>query len=81
MTVFERRNIGRNHAYYLDDKKLPGVTTIINLGKPKPALVNWAADSVASAAVDRWDELAELPVSQRIKLLRAAPNDARDKAA
>lgn len=78
---FERRDHGRNHSYWLDGERLPGVTTILNDGKPKPALVNWAAGAAASAAVDRWDELAALPVSERLAILKAAPNDARDRAA
>jgi hypothetical protein len=57
------------------------VTTILNDGKPKPALVRWAANAAASAAVDRWDELAVLPVSERLAILRNAPDDARNSAA
>lgn len=78
---FERRDHGRNHSYWLDGERLQGVTTILNDGKPKPALVRWAADAAASAAVDRWEELAALPVSERLAILRNAPNDARDRAA
>jgi hypothetical protein len=78
---FERRDHGRNHSYWLDGQRLPGVTTLLNDGKPKPALVNWAAGAAAAAAVDRWDELAALPVSQRLAILRNAPNDARNAAA
>lgn len=78
---FERRDHGRNHSYWLDGERLPGVTTILNDGKPKPALVYWAANAAASAAVDRWDELAGLPISERLAILRNAPDDARDRAA
>jgi hypothetical protein len=79
--TFQRRDHGRNHSYWLDGARMPGVTTILNGGKPKPALVRWAADAAASAAVDRWDELAALPVSERLAILRNAPDDARDRAA
>lgn len=79
--TFERRDHGRNHSYWLDGRPMPGVTGILNAGKPKPALVNWAATAAATAAVDRWDELAALPVSERLTILRNAPNASRDRAA
>jgi len=75
-----RKNHGRGHTYYIDGAKVDGVTTIINKGLPKPALVKWAASTAAAAAVDRWDELAQLDVSQRLKILTDAPNAARDTA-
>jgi len=77
---FSRRDYGRGHAYYLDGRKLDGVTTILGKGLPKPALVNWAAKAAAALAVDEWDRLAELPPSERLKLIADAPNAARDKA-
>lgn len=44
---------GRGHSYYLDGEHVPGVTTILGDGLPKPALVGWAskipADVVANA--------------------------------
>lgn len=44
---------GNGHSYLLDGEKVPGVTTIINNGIPKPALVGWAARTVAEYVVDR----------------------------
>lgn len=41
MTTIARRNHGRNHSYTVDGQKVPGVTTIIGNGLPKPALVAW----------------------------------------
>lgn len=44
---------GNGHSYTLDGVKVPGVTTILNKGIPKPALLNWAASTVANFVVDR----------------------------
>jgi hypothetical protein len=48
-----RQNHGNGHSYHLDGTKVMGVTTIINQGMPKPALINWAAGSVADWVADR----------------------------
>jgi hypothetical protein len=77
---FTRRNYGRGHAYYLDGKKLPGVTTILGDGLAKPALINWAARTVAGYAVDHWDQLGEQTVSARLKVLEQAHYADRDAA-
>jgi hypothetical protein len=77
---FSRRNYGRGHAYYLDGVKLDGVTTVISNGLPKPALVNWAANTAAALAVDEWDTLAALPPSERLKRISKAPDAARSAA-
>lgn len=53
-----RKNHGRNHSYHrvIDDlgatQKVPGVTTIIGDGLPKPALIGWAAGTVADLVAD-----------------------------
>jgi hypothetical protein len=72
---------GKNH-YYLDANELrvPGVTTILK-ALPKDALINWAANATADAAVNRWDELAAMPPAARLKELQAARYQDRDKAA
>lgn len=67
----KRRNFGRGHGYQIDGKKVPGVTTVLNT-LPKDALINWAARVTAEAAVDRWDELAEMPPAKRLKELTDA---------
>jgi hypothetical protein len=46
-------NRGRGHSYLLDGKKVSGVTTIINAGVPKPALVGWAARTVSEYVIER----------------------------
>lgn len=45
----------RGHWYKLDGEKVDGVTTILSAGLPKPALVPWAASSVASVVVESID--------------------------
>jgi len=44
---------GRGHSYVLDGRKVPGVTTILDNGIPKPALVGWAANTVADYVINR----------------------------
>jgi len=78
---FIRRNHGRGHSYYLGDRKLDGVTTLISNGLPKPALVKWAARCAAELAVNEWDALGEIPVADRLGRLIDAPNAMRDAAA
>lgn len=80
MTETKRRNHGRGHSYLLDGHKVDGVTTLINKGFPKTGLINWAAETVAAKAVDEWDELALLPVSERLKALGKAHNAVRNAA-
>lgn len=63
---------GRGHSYELDGAKVPGVTTILGDGFPKPALVNWAARFTAEFAVDRWAELSELAISERLRRIERA---------
>lgn len=77
---FERRNHGRGHSYWLDGMKLPGVTTILDEALRKRALENWAATTTAKAAVDRWDELAALPISTRLDTLTRARWEISDAA-
>jgi hypothetical protein len=60
--------------------RVPGVTTIIGDGVPKPALITWAGNATAEAAIDAWDELAALPPAARLKRLQGARYAERDKA-
>lgn len=75
-----RKNYGRGHSYYLDGEKIPGVTSILGDGLAKPALINWAAKTVAGYAVDNWDSLGELSLSKRLKTLEGAHYADRDAA-
>ncbi len=44
---------GSGHQYFLDGEKVPGVTTILGNGIPKPALMDWAAREAADFVVNR----------------------------
>lgn len=57
LPAITRRNHGRNHSYRIDGHKVPGVTTIIGDGLPKPALVAWGPKVCAEYVADRLDEL------------------------
>src|SRR5258708_28485085 len=75
-----RKNYGKGHSYYLDGEKIPGVTSILGDGLAKPALINWAAKTVAGYAVDNWDTLTEPKLSERLKTLEHAHYEDRDAA-
>jgi hypothetical protein len=80
----QRKNTAKGH-YYVDldagNERVPGVTTILGDGLPKPALMNWAATATAAYAVDQWDTLAGLPMSERLKKIEGGRWAARDAAA
>lgn len=79
---FIRRNYGRGHGYKdANGIKVPGVTTLLSKGLPKPALVNWAARTAAEYAVDNWDALTQAPISERLDQIRNAPNSSKNAAA
>jgi hypothetical protein len=63
---------GKGHSYTLDGEPVPGVTTIINQGVPKPALIDWAARQSAGYAIDNWAELAKLNSSERLRRIERA---------
>jgi hypothetical protein len=64
----------KNYHIYQDGegRQMPGATTILGAGIPKPNFVTWAANATAEAAVNRWDELSDLPVAARLKILQGA---------
>ena len=76
-----RKETKRGH-YYVDGEgqRIPGVTTVLGDGLPKKALINWAGNATAEAAINRWEELAELPPAQRLDTLKRARYDVTDKA-
>ena len=45
----------KSHRYKLDGAWVPGVTTLIGKGLPKPALPYWAARTVAEWVADNPD--------------------------
>jgi len=76
---------GRGHWYTLDGRKVDGVTTLLKDGIPKPALVGWAAKSVAefvvdnrAAVADMWDQLGR---DAMVGELKGTPYAQRDAAA
>lgn len=80
MTRLVRRNYGRGHGYKLDGQKVVGVTTALGV-LDKPALRDWIARTVAARAVDEWDTLADLPVSERLERIRWGAKDVTQAAA
>jgi hypothetical protein len=78
-----RRDNGRNHWYQdLDtDQRVPGVTTILDQGLPKKALINWAGNATAEYAIDNWDTLTALAPSARLSKLKGGRYEAKDAAA
>lgn len=77
-----RHETAKGH-YYKDAQgsRVPGVTTIIDSGLPKPALINWAANATAEYAVDHWEDLADLKPAARLKRLQGARYESKDAAA
>jgi hypothetical protein len=77
-----RKDTAKGH-HYVDatGARVPGVTTILGDGVPKPALINWAANATAEAAVNRWDEIAAMPPANRLKTLQGARYAEKDAAA
>jgi hypothetical protein len=72
------------HDYFLDKQKVPGVTTLLNGGLPKPALVNWAARAVAEFVADHPDDIEALRRLGRDAMvagLKGAHHTERDTAA
>src|SRR5215471_7566330 len=75
-----RHNTGNGHYYVLDGERADGVTTLLGEGLP-PRLEKWAAEKTANYALDHWDELAELPLSERLAKLTGARWADRNRAA
>jgi hypothetical protein len=79
-----RKETKWGHNYRLDGKPVPGVTTLISKGYPKPMLVNWAARTVAEYCADNFDLMREVRAQGRdelVDLLKGAHYRDRDKAA
>jgi hypothetical protein len=73
---------GRGHSYLLDGDKVPGVTTLIGDGMPKPALIRWAAKGVAEYCYrERDGKLADCDELEYVRIAKGAPWDDRDRAA
>jgi len=71
------------HRYWLDGKPVPGVTTILGKGIPKPALPYWAARMVAEYVADepeKVDALREAGRDPMVAALKSVPWTRRDQA-
>lgn len=76
--------IDSNHSYWLDGKRIQGVTTILGQGLPKPALPYWAAKSVAEYVIDnrgQVESLWEMGGQSAVAALKQIPWTKRDEAA
>lgn len=74
----------RAHRYHLDGKPIPGVTTLLGKGLPKPALMYWSARTVAEYVADKPDAVEQLRTMGRgpmIAALKGVPWESRDQAA
>jgi hypothetical protein len=82
MTI-KRIDRGKGHTYIDTEtgEKIPGITTTISEGMPKPALLNWAGDATAEYAIDNWDELSKLSTSERLSKIKGGRYEKRDAAA
>ena len=80
MTI-RRVDHGNSHRYENVETgaRIPGVTTMLN-GVPKPGLINWAGEATADYAIDHWEELSALPLSERRRRLVKSRDEAKDKA-
>ena len=73
-----------NHTYKMDGKKVQGVTTILNLAMPKPAIAPWAAKTIAEWIADNESGLEQLRLMGRAPMVNAIKNipwEKRDEAA
>lgn len=70
----------KGKQYFDDGIPLPSVTAILNDAWPKQ-LTKWAAETVAGYAIDNWEVLSELPVSQRLREVEKSVWAKRDAAA
>lgn len=77
-----RKDTQKGH-YYVDavGRRVPGVTTILDGGLPKKALINWAGNATAEAALNNWDALSKLPPAARLAKLKSARYEDKDTAA
>jgi hypothetical protein len=75
----------KSHRYKLDGAWVPGVTTLIGKGLPKPALQYWSARTVAEWVADNTpltDTLAEMGGrGPAVAFLKGLPWEKRDVAA
>jgi hypothetical protein len=77
--------LNRRRYYRLEDgTQLPSVTTILSLAISKPALIGWAAKTVAQQAMDNLPRLIRMSRGEEdeaVKWLKGRPYAQRDEAA
>lgn len=81
MTKTLRKETRYGHSYLLDGAKVPGVTTILSKGLPKPALMPWAAKEAALCAVNERELWQAMPEQSAIDWIKGAHKRNRDEAA
>ena len=72
------------HRYWVDGKQIPGVTTLLGKGLPKPALPYWSAKMVAeyvAANPDEIETLRGMGEGPMVAALKGIPWQKRDEAA
>jgi len=79
---FRRVETARGHGYRdANNRKIPGVTTIIGDGVPKKALIEWGPRVTAEYAIDHWEQLSLMALSERLDKLKGARWEATDAGA
>jgi len=73
------------HAYRYKGKPIPGVTTLLGKGLPKPALVYWSAKTVAEYVAANYESVGDMlrtgGAGPTIGFLKQTPWQKRDEAA
>lgn len=74
---------GRPTHHYIDANgaRVPGVTTLLDKGLPKPALLPWGIKTVAEYAVNERERLTGMKPTEMLSELKGAPYRERDAAA
>lgn len=82
---FRRVNYGNGHGYTVNGRKVPGVTTLLSKGVPKPALVDWAGRTVGEYVADHiaedWARWQAMGRDSLVGMLKGVPAGDRDAAA
>ena len=80
--TLKRVETSYGHKYLLDGKPVPGVTTLLSKGLPKPALPRWAAKACAEYVAANLDVINALPDPESvIATVKQSPWTQRDRAA
>lgn len=84
MTTATLKFAESTHRYWLDGKPIPGVTTLIKNGLPKPALMYWSARTVAEYVADNpadIEQLRDMGREPMVAALKSIPWEKRDRKA